>query len=80
MASGILLIFLTLTDLSSRCFHWILNIHGLGSYLVYSSLTDVDDTEQESVETEEHIISTDWVYAIWVLLQKLLLRTQEQFH
>lgn len=42
--------------------------------LIHSSLDDVDETQQDCMETEEDIISTDRVYSIWVPLQKLLLQ------
>lgn len=46
------------------------------TYLIHSSLAEVDQTQQDSMETEENIISSHRVDSIRVSLQKLLLQEE----
>ena len=54
--------------------HSIKNFYFIDTYLIHYCLTDVDDTEQDGMETEENIIGVDRVDSIRVSLKKLLLK------
>lgn len=47
------------------------------THLVDGNLADVDQAEQDGVQTEEDVVGTDGVDPLWVPLQKLLLRGKE---
>lgn len=46
------------------------------THLVNGSLAKIDQTQQDSVQTEEDVIGTDRIDSLWVPPQKLLLQEE----